>query len=292
MSKIRMTSSKKIVHEHFKTLEKFIDTMETRPLNTAFKDTNSTLASSRDETQNNGRFSGVNTYKDGMDVLRNGYKDPLEKMKKAILKIGENEINQRPRMRNDFIGFVPNVPNALMNLPQTMINREKVVPKTKTIHLTYSFCASAKTSKDDLIKGGINFISLVNSLEKQGFRVKIDVCSIAVTSKTVASFTVNIKEYDQQTNLLKLAFPLVHPAMLRRFAFKWLETTPDLKDNDFTVGYGTPLSYVLNYDSIKERDFLQENEILKTHNSYYCNVYTALRAKNIEELAERMEIIK
>jgi hypothetical protein len=284
---------KVVVQESFKTLEMFIDTMEKRPLNKAFKGrTIDRLASQRDETEKNGRFSGVNTYSEGMEILKKGYKDPLDKMKKSILKIGQNDNYKRPRIQNDFIGFAPNVPNALMNLPITMINKEKQTAKAKTIHLVYSFCASASTKKDDFIKGGINFISLVNSLEKQGFRVKIDIIFTSIVTNTTSSFLVTLKEYGQQINLLKLAFPLVHPAMLRRLAFKWLETTPELKDSSYTNGYGLPLNLLVGDNLEKERNFLKDYEILKGTNVYYCNVYTALRANDVNELASRMEIIK
>lgn len=282
---------KTIVKEYFKSLESFIDTMEGRPMNRAFHGIEKDPSSQRDETERRTKFSGTNTYNDAMNILRIGYKEPLEKMKKGILKIGEQTNNQRPRTKNDYVGFAAHVPNHLMNLPITMINRDNQTPKTKMIHLTYSFCAASKTPIEDFIKGGINFISLVNSLEKQGYRVKIDLIFTSVTSKTAATFIINLKEYGQQTNLLKLAFPLVHPAMLRRFAFKWLETTPELKDTNFVVGYGTPLTFAVA--GIKyERDFLRDHNIISGENSYYCNVYQALEAKNIEALAEQMEITK
>lgn len=284
--------AKTIVKEHFKSLELFIDTMQERPLNAVFHGRENDLSSQRDETKREVKFSGVNNYAEAMEILKKGYKDPLEKMKKAILKIGQKENNKRPRLYNDFVGFAPNVPNHLMNLPITMINREKTAPKNKTIHLVYSFCAAAKTSTDDMIKGGVNFIGLVNSLEKQGYRVKIDICFTGVADKAAAAFTVNLKEYGQQINLLKLAFPLVHPAMLRRLSFKWLETTPELKDKSFISGYGTPLNFYLRNDAAAERDFIKENGIVTGENSYYCNVYTALNASSIEKLAEAMEIVK
>lgn len=283
---------KTINYEHFKSLESLIDTMEQRPLNAVFKNEQEHLSSQRDETKQNGRFTGVNTYKDAMDVVRNGYKDPLEKMKKAILKMGEMDQNKRPRTKNDFIGFAPNVPNALNNIPINMINREKQQAQAKTIHLTYSFCALADVSTGEIIKGGINFISLVNSLEKQGFRVKIDILFISCVEKTASAFTVNLKEYGQQLNLLKLAFPLVHPAMLRRISFKWLETMQEIKDRDYIHGYGRTLGIVLNNNGNKEREFLEKNGILKGPNVYYCNVYQAMKVKSVEELAKEMKITK
>jgi hypothetical protein len=292
----KVKQAKTIVHEHFKTLEKFMVTMQDRPLNAAFKGERDEVSSMRDETykKESGRksWAGTYTYNEAEAVLLKGYKEPLEKMKTAILKIGENAPNARPRIQNDFIGFAPNVPNAINNIPLNMINRHKVAPKAKTIHLTYSICAAAKTTTNDMIKGGIMFISLVNSLEKQGYRVKIDVIFSTIENGTAAAVTVTLKDYDQQTNLLKLAFPLVHPSMLRRFCFKWLETTPELREKGFVYGYGLPLNFAFNQDLKRERDFLKDNGILKGDNSYYCNVYEAIRAKNIEALAERMEITK
>lgn len=280
----------KVVKETFKSLESLMETMQERPLNTAFQG-ESDVSSTRKESKSR-KWYGTDDYSEAEQLLKIGYKEPLDKMKKAILKIGEKDKHQKPRSYNTVVGFAPHVPNYLMNLPTSMINKERKAPKKNTIHLTYSFCASAVTKPDDLIRGGINFISLVNSLEKQGYRVKIDAIFTTVESKTVASCIVNLKEYGQRTNLLKLAFPLVHPSMLRRFAFKWLETTPELKDTSFTLGYGIPLNARMNDNLKRERKFLTDNGILKGDNSYYCNVYEAMRSNSVEELASKLEIIK
>lgn len=282
----------RVVNENFKTLDEFLEITQNRPLNAVFKDQTGNLSSERDESHKKGDYwSGTPTYKDAEKIMLDGYREPLEKMKKAILQIGQKENHAKPRTKNDFVGFAPNVPNYLMNIPQTMINRDRVAPKTNTIHLTYSICTASKTKPDDMIKGGINFISLVNSLEKQGYRVMIDIVFTTVSNGVTASVGITLKQYGQGTNLLKLAFPLVHPAMLRRFAFKWLETTPELKETSFIHGYGTPLNYAVG-SLERERQHLKERDILLGKNSYYCNVYTALKAKTVEELAQRMEIIK
>ncbi len=128
-------------------------------------------------------------------IIERGYSEPLKKLKQGILKIDQNEKEyKKPRPKNDFIGFVPNVPNTLMNLPQTMINRERLPQKNKNIHLTYGFI-------------------------------------------------VTMKEFSQNLNLLKLAFPLIHPSMLRRISFRYLETMPAMKDTNYTNGYGYPLTF-------------------------------------------------
>lgn len=285
-----------MVKEHFPSLLNLIDTMEGREVNAAFKSQIDELSSQRDESKKkeDGReaWSGSYTYNETMETLKTGYKEPLDKLKKAVLKTGKQDNYVRPRPYNDFVGFQAHVPNTLMGIPQTMINKPKREARAKTIHLLYSFCAAAKTSPDDLIKGGVNFISLANSLEKQGYRVKIDIIFTTLETKTAACFTVSLKEYGQGMNLLKLAYPLVHVGMLRRLAFKWLETTPNLKDKHFIHGYGIPLNFAMNDNIEKERAFLTEYGILGKKDVYYCNVYQALKAKDLNDLAQKMNIVK
>lgn len=283
---------RKVVFENFKNINSLLSTMEDRPMrNEAFKNKEG-LASQREEIGDKSPWSGTSTFNEAMEVMREGYRDPLEKMKKAILKIGSMDKAKKPKMKNDFVGFVPHVPHTIMGLPMTMINKEKQVHKAKTIHLIYSYGASSKVNPNDMITGGINFISLVNSLEKQGYRVKIDILSTFTSDKTLAGMAVTVKEYGQNLNLLKLTFPLVHPAMFRRIGFKWIETTPELKDAEITYGYGTPLSYLTGYNVIKERDYLKEHGIIKNDNTYFCTVYTAMKTDNIESLAREIGVTK
>lgn len=279
-----------VIFESFKNISYLLDTMEKRQVNSVFLSKKDDLSSQRDETNNKKKFSGVNTYKEAMDIMEKGYSDPLQKMKREIIKVGRSDTTKKPRLKNDFVGFVPNVPNTLKNIPLTMINREKAaVKKTKTIHLTYSFCASANIKPDAIIKAGVNFISLVNSLEKQGYRAKIDVIFIAMSNRTAAGYTVTLKEYGQQLNLLKLAFPLIHPAMLRRVSFKWLETKPDLVDKEFLHGYGMPFGLMVGQSY--ERKWLKDNGLLTGENSYYVSLSEASAGNNIQELAKRIGLV-
>lgn len=279
---------KNVTYEHFKNLEVLLDTMESRETNAVFRNKGELTSQ---QVNTGGGWSGTETYTECMQVLRNGYKEPLDKMKKAVLKIGEMDNYVRPKAQNDFIGFVPNVPNTLMGLPMTMINRQKNPQKAKTLHLTYSFCVSANISTRDMIKAGTTFIGLVNSLEKQGYRVKIDMLACFTSNSNAMVYTVNLKEYDQSLNLLKLSFPLVHPSMLRRISFKWLETVPNLKDKSFLHGYGYPLSGVLNSGK-KESEYLKSNGVMKGENSYYCNAYQAMKSKDIQDLASKIGLVK
>ena len=52
-------------------------------------------------------------------------------MKNEILKIGRNDKTKKAKFKNDFVGFIPHVPNTLMNIPQTMINKDRKEKKHK-----------------------------------------------------------------------------------------------------------------------------------------------------------------
>jgi hypothetical protein len=279
-----------VIVEHFRTLESLVDTIETREYNKIFK-----TGEKSSQSRSNSDWYGTSSYNQSIQLIKDGFKEPLETMKKAVLKIDKQNTYTRPKTYLSPIGYAPNVPNALKGVPNSMINRERKQVQSKTIHLLYGFSAIGTTSPRDLIKGGTMFIGLVNSLERQGFRVKLDLvrCTTASTTDAIA-YTVNLKEYSQSLNLLKLCYPLVHPSMLRRTSFKWCETLPDLEDGRYYGTMGQSLIIRMGYQSnreqacIKEKEFLKKHGIIKEANSYYCNVYEAMHSRDINELAQKM----
>ena len=52
---------------------------------------------------------------------------------------------------------------------------------------------------------------------------------------------IRIKGADEKLNISKTAFPLIHPSMLRRLIFRFIEVYPDVTSN-FTSTYGMPIS--------------------------------------------------
>jgi len=65
-------------------------------------------------------------------------------------------------------------------------------------------------------------------------------------------------------NISKLAFPLVHPSMLRRLMFKYLEVTDLITNRDFANGYGSPIEdadVVLEKGELLIPKYFKESEI-------------------------------
>ena len=63
---------------------------------------------------------------------------------------------------------------------------------------------------------------------------------------------LKLKDSKQPFDILKLCFPLVHPSMLRRLSFAWLERSPLVYHDSFTCGYGKATNFVKPVEEITE----------------------------------------
>jgi hypothetical protein len=285
-----------VIFENFNSLEQLVDTIESRPFNGVFQGEGG-RASHRIESGIDD-FYGTRNYQESIDLIKNGYHEPMETMRRELLKVNKQGPAPKRKAFNSVQGFAPHVPNALAGIPTAMINREKMPVKSRTVHLIYGFSAVGDVRASELIKGGTMFIGLVNALERAGVRVKLDILRCTTSSAASAiGYTCNLKQYGQSLNLLKLCYPLVHPSMLRRTSFRWCETLPNLKDHKYYGSMGTSLIVRMGWGRTvksqteackKEKEFLKKHGVIKDKNTYYCNVYEAMNSKNINELAQRM----
>jgi hypothetical protein len=277
-----------VFFEHFKTLEALCTTIEKRPINNVYK---GARLYSQSINKYNIEWTATKSYAHSNELIKNGYHEPLKDLKKELTKLNKQNIAHRKQPVLSVTGTSVNVPRAMMGLPRAMYRRENTPQKKKTIHLMYGFSAIGSTGPRELIKGGTMFLSLVNMLEKQNFRVKIDIMRCTTSSNTSAiGYTCTLKEYNQPLNLLKLCYPLVNPSMLRRTSFRWMETLPDLKDRFYRDSYGQTLYIRMGKNSNKEREFLKANGVLKK-DMFYINVYEAMDCKTVEELAKKAGIL-
>ena len=222
----------KINFEKFDSIETFMKVIETRPKNKIMKNANASVTGTYD-------FTGTHTFEEAEDLLKNGYDKPLEKMKSEVakdLKIQQSRPRRTPR--NAVVGFVPNVPNYLLGIPEQMITIQQTPQKTKTINILYFIGNNCGTSANELEESGIKILNIINRLELSGIRVNLDVvvkCACCLGEWQIAS--VNVKDYKEHIDIKKLCFPLAHPSMFRRFGFAWLERSKNMKSN-FSIAYG------------------------------------------------------
>jgi len=242
----------KVIKEHFNSIDEMLKIINSRPNNVAM------MGKNESHETGSSYFYGTETYDEALDLIKRGYKDILPQIKSGVAEnLKRTETRQRRRIENGVVGYAPNVPNAILGLPNSMINVKSVPQKVKAISLVVGITENAGTGTEEFIKSGIAALGVVNSLELQGYRVNLKVaCKVSRMDSERVFCTVTVKNYRDHLDLQKLCFPLAHPSMFRRFGFKWMETVPELTNSGWAFGYGQ--SYH-NYDEFKKL-FLAENE--------------------------------
>ena len=259
---------RKYIIENFNSIEEMIKILKTRPKNNIMKDRNSSEDSSYS-------FTNTNSYEEAEELIKNGYIEILNKIKSG-LKFNVTE-NSKTIPENNVFGYIPNVPNAIMNLPKSMIYQKRIPRKVSTIDLIYCSTSNSGTGSDSFIKNGIKILNIINSLEQNNIRVNLKAAVFdGETNNEKCLATVNLKNYKEKLNLQKICFPIAHPSMLRRFGFKWLETTSKITNDNWQYGYGKSIkdysgfpidSIILSLDEI---NYLNEEEII--NEKINCNL--------------------
>lgn len=245
-----------VIEEHFDSIHSMLAVLDTRTNNLEMFQCHSS------QKNGNKRFSGTNSWNEAVELFENGYTDVLEQIKSGIQKnVKATQTQTRRIVRTGVVGYAPHVPNAINGLPNSMIYTEKQAQKIKAITIYYAPTENCGVEAETFIKSGIAMLSAINILEMSGVRVNLNVVFFngANDTETEGSFgTVKVKDFREHLDVQKLCFPVVHPSLFRRFGFKWIETTPDMKRSNWAGSYG--------HESPKFNDFvrehLKENELL------------------------------
>lgn len=249
-----------VQHEHFDSIHQFLATINSRRNNNVMRHENCS------ETGDSS-FTGTKNYEGATELITKGWAEVLPRIKEKFdtaVKSNRNGSIDKRRTCNSVVGYAPNVPNAILGLPQSMIYQHKEPQKVKVVSIVYAPDANCGTSSETFIKAGIVVLNIINRLELNGIRVRLMISAMdTYANHTFVNCTINVKDYREQLDLKKLAFPIANPSMLRRFGFKWLETYPELKEDGFSDGYGRTISGEKNH-----KDDLVKGGIIKDTDYY------------------------
>ena len=249
LSKIN-SNGYKIYMEEYNSISEFIQTINSRQQNPKI--------TSKVSKFGEYSFTGTHDYNEAENLLLHGWVEESEKLNEMLkLKtIKEKSVKNT----YDVAGFQCSVPRYLQGIPTNMINQKVVTKKQKVItitkNITYSACVSKKTIEEESVK----VLQLVNNLEKQGYRVILNVTFIARKGDVILCNKTRIKNASERLNLSKVSFPMVHSSYLRRILFRWMERF-EYTTKPFDATYGT---------SVKCEEF---NNILKNNkndNEYFA----------------------
>lgn len=246
--------------EKFESMNELLDTINNRPNNEEMKNEDAS-------TSNSYEFSGTRSYEEACDLAKYGYDKILPQIKLEMVKNQKtmNEIYAKKHFiyKNHPIGFIPHVPNAIVGLPDSMITTEKLNMKTKVCNIVYLMDGNCGTDKNLWLTAGPVMLTAIRYIEKSGIRVRLHTCFMnSYSDGTYNTAIVKIKDYGEELNLQRIAFPIAHPSMFRRIGFKQIETVPNLTGN-FHCGYGRALTDKSSeYKKLEERLGLTNTSII------------------------------
>lgn len=146
-------------------------------------------------------------------------------------------IAQKRNYHNSVCGSVPNVVNAIRNLPLSMRRTYKDNNNQNIITINYNCSYPWDTTKKQIFVNGLLTLSLIDFFESLGYRVDLKFYEISKTGNQILFTDIVFKSSGEKINLQKLYFAFCNPSFLRRLLFRVVETTPGLV-REWTSGYG------------------------------------------------------
>lgn len=187
-------------------------------------------------------FTQTRNFEEATEILKNGWSDMSSKLTQR-LNVVKNQVQPAMKAKtiNSVAGFQPIVPLYLSGVPTNMVNRKMVPVKQKVITLNKSISYNCGIKTEQIVEESTKAMMIVKKLEAQGYRVNLNVIMGGIERDLKLITKIRIKSAGEKLNISKLAFPLVHPSMLRRLMFRFIEVYPKVTKS-FVNGYGSPVS--------------------------------------------------
>lgn len=222
----------------FDSLKEFYDYLCKTPFNEAFR------WEKHSSVNGDKHWTKTESFEEAVQLFKNGWSDMATNLVQKLKVIeSKTQPTMKPRNKLDVVGYQPIVPLYLQGVPNNMMNKKMVPVKQKILTLNKSIDYHGGVSANQIVEESIKAMQIVKKLEAQGFRCNLNIVlgTSAGWGKDAKQFIIKlrIKSANEKLNVSKLAFPLVHPSMLRRLFFRFIEVYPHVTKN-FTHGYGAP----------------------------------------------------
>lgn len=207
-----------------------------------------TSDSFRDPYKDHESFVGATkekTYK----MLREGYQPVVDALK-SKMKFSASGQTKRFKSFNDVAGYAPIIPNAIMGLPNSMVNSAMKPIKTKVLDVYYEMTVPAFRDAKELIKAGQKILGVILEMEAQGYRFNL-YCTQGYysSSRGCDMVCVKVKSANQPMDLKRMSFPIAHTAFFRGLGFDWYSKFPK---GTYRPGYGCAISCEKSQESVQE----------------------------------------
>lgn len=204
----------------FKSINHLMSYVENTPLNENCR------WSELSSTSGGYSWTMTRNFEEALELLKNGYDAGTEELRVKLQCESAHETQFVRKMCMDLVGFQPCVPAYLMGVPQNMFNQKLVAKKQKIITLNKCIDYSGMVSAEQILEYSVRTLRIIQELEKQGFAVNLNIIDGYRSYEGKEEvIKVRIKNSNERLNLAKLSFPLLHPSMLRRIMFRYVEVS-------------------------------------------------------------------
>lgn len=269
---------RKIITRKFASVGELSSSLSKAIVQPAFVD--DAKSGSYDDSRRYARWSQTESYEQADNLLLYGDKSLQKKIEEAGVyetRLKLRNLQSRRQLYSSVVGFAPNVPNYIAGTPNSMINCREVRVKQPVITFMYNTTVGGGVSAEEIIKATAQLISALLIIEANGIRMNVYAGEIFYEDKDACCFMLRVKDSGQPLNVLKMAYPLAHPSMLRRQWFRLLETTPNVPDS-FTGGYGRTIR--------TEAEALSVLKQSGVTNIQRCLCYYEIEGKTADEIAK------
>lgn len=224
--------------KEFQSIQQFYDYLCTTPFNSVY-DTDS----SRRSIHSSDKFTGTKSFDEAVELMRNGWTSMAHQLdaKLKVASKGTGMVTKR-KQQLGVCGFQPIVPLYLAGVPTNMVSQVQTKVKSKVVSIVKPFNYNAGVTTETIIEESVKTLRVVKQLEAEGYRVNLSVAVGTAICGTSIVAKVRIKSANEKLNISKLAFPMVHPSMLRRLFIRYIEVCPDTTKH-FRAAYGYPIDY-------------------------------------------------
>lgn len=218
------------------------------------------LSSKKKEDNDKGWYRSED-YERATYLLTHGWDAAAEEMSQKVkMTSAVNSTVRSSKPTFGVIGSQASVPRYLQGIPTNMVSRQMTYSKQKVVTITKGISYSGWWSSEAIMRESIKALQIIQAAESNGQRVRLNVMIATYRGNKHSICKVCVKQPDERMNLSKMAFALAHPAMLRRFFFRWIEVDP-FRTFDLGYGYGAPCPHSVKKTAMDDNEYYLPEQI-------------------------------
>jgi len=255
ISNIYSNNGYDLFEQKFKSRQDLISYLKSAKTSSAFQ---TRELSSFEVSEDRFKWTKTKSFDEALNLFEYGWYKDFDKFLVQKKQIDKHfpYITKKKTYHNYVCGSVPNVVNAINNLPLSMRKIYEDNNPQNIITINYNFGYPWVTTQNQIFNNGLLTLSLIDFLDSLGYRVDLKFYAIMKDGNQILYTDIILKSSGEKINLQKFYFAFCNPSFFRRIIFRVIETTQGL-DNLWAYAYGR----CMETEEIKKILKINENNI-------------------------------